>query len=99
MIDRFTKSVYECKKNNKPAPFLFMELREVERVFEGKYELNVIDLHQSLINKLCKEFGYAIRNNTPVELAPIPEPQKPLSQEEVEDICDLVAIAQKATIN
>jgi hypothetical protein len=99
MIDRFTKSAYECKKTNKPIPFLFMELRESERVFEGKWELKIIDLHQSLINKLCKEFGYAIRNNAPVESVPIIEPQKPLSKEEIEDIQDLVAIAQKATIN
>jgi len=99
MIARFTKSAYECKKTGKPTPFLFMELRESERVFEGKWELKIIDLHQSLINKLCKEFGYAIRNNTPVELVPITEPQNPLSKEEIEDIQDLVAIAQKATIN
>jgi hypothetical protein len=45
-----------------------MELREADRVFEGKHELKVIDLHQLLINKLCKELGYAIRNNTPVDI-------------------------------
>ena len=98
MIERFTKSAYECKKTSKPAPFLFMELRESERVFEGKYELKIIDLHQSLINKLCKEFNYAIRNNTPVELMPITEPEIPLSREEIEDMRELVAISQKATI-
>ena len=97
MIERFTKSVYECKKTNKSAPFLFMELREAERTFEGKYELKIIDLHQSLINKLCKEFNYAIRNNTSVVI-PITEPEIPLSQEEIKDMRELVAISQKATI-
>lgn len=99
MIDRFTKSAYECKKTNKLTPFLFMELREAERVFGGKWELKIIDLHQSLINKLCKEFGYAIRNNTPIESVPITEPEKPLSKEELDDVRELVAISQKATIN
>lgn len=98
MVERFTKSAYECKKTNKPAPFLFMELRDADRVFEGKYELKIIDLHQSLINKLCKEFGYAIRNNAPLEI-PIAEAQKPLSQDEIDDMRELVAISQKATIN
>ena len=99
MIERFTKSAYECKKTNKPTPFLFMELREAERAFEGKYELKVIDLHQSLINKLCKEFGYAVRNNALVESVPIAEPEMPLSQKEAESMRELVAISQKSKIH
>jgi hypothetical protein len=95
MVERFTKSAYECKKTGKPAPFLFMELRDQKRVFEGKYELKIIDLHQSLINKLCKELGYAIRNNCPK--SDIPDPL--LSSKEAEDLNDLIAISQKATIN
>jgi hypothetical protein len=97
MVERFTKSAYECKKAGKPAPFLFMELRDPKRVFDGKYELKIIDIHQSLINKLCKELGYAIRNNCPK--SDIPDPQEPLSDQENEDLNDLVAISQKATIN
>jgi hypothetical protein len=97
MVKRFTKSAYECKKTGKPSPFLFMELRESERVFEGKYELKIIDLHQVLINKLCGEFGYAIRNNC--TQSDIPDPQEPLSNQETEDLADLVAISQTATIN
>ena len=99
MIERFTKSAYECKRINKSAPFLFMELREAERAFEGKYELKVIDLHQSLINKLCKEFGYAIRNNAFIESVPIAEPEMPLSQKEAESMRELVAISQKSKIH
>jgi hypothetical protein len=97
MIERFTKSAYECKKKEKPSPFLFMELRDPKRVFDGKHELKIIDLHQSLINKLCKELGYAIRNNCPK--SDIPDPQEPLSGQENGDLADLIAISQKAKIN
>jgi hypothetical protein len=96
MIERFTKSAYECKKTGKPAAFLFMELRDQKRVFEGKHELKIIDLHQSLIDKLCKELGYAIRNNC--TQSDIPEPQ-PLSDQDAEDLNDLIALSQRAKIN
>jgi hypothetical protein len=72
-------------------------LRDPSRVFEGKYELKIIDIHQSLINKLCKELGYAIRNNC--TQSDIPDPQEQLSDQDAEDLNDLIAISQKATIN